>query len=517
LKGEGKMNTPVTCYIEKLLCFGLKKGLLEEADVIFARNQLLDIMGMDAAGEAIECDDLPETATSILEPLINDAVARGLTGDTQTERDLFDTRLMGALMPRPSQIRRTFDDLMKNEGAKAATDWFYDICRSSNYIRVDQVARNIAWDHESSYGKLTVTINLSKPEKDPKEIAKLKNAPAAGYPACMLCKSNEGYAGRLNFPARQTHRVIPLTLGGEEWYFQYSPYVYYPEHCIVFKGEHTPMKVCRASFNRLMDFSDQLPHYFIGSNAGLPVVGGSILNHDHFQGGRYELPMTFAKDKFAFMLKDFPEIKATVLDWPMTVIRLRTTDRTQLLDAADKLHETWWHYSDAERNILAEDPDGTPHNTFTPILRRKGELYEMDLVLRNNVTTEEYPLGIYHPHSELHHIKKENIGLIEVMGLFILPGRLEKELEAVARIWAGVDEMPADIEDAAHPVNKHLHWLKKLLAEGMPESLEDARAKIRLSVGDICVRVLQDCAVFKEDEDGQKGLKAYLEACGGVL
>ncbi len=506
----------VTYYLEELLRFGQAKGLLDEADVIFARNQLLDILGLDAPGDERPQGPLPETATSILKPLVDDAVARGLVGDTQTERELYDTRLMGALLPRPSQIRRQFFDLRDTEGVQAATDWFYGLCRAGNYIRVDQIARNIAWQHESPYGELTITINLSKPEKDPKEIAKLKNAPASGYPACMLCQENEGYAGRLNFPARQSLRIIPVALGGEQWYFQYSPYVYYPEHCIVFKGEHVPMKVCRASFNRLLDFSDQFPHYFIGSNAGLPVVGGSILNHDHFQGGRFELPMARAQEKFAFTLRDYPDIHGAVLDWPMTVMRLSTTDRDQLLKAADQLHETWWRYSDPDRGILAQDPDGTPHNTFTPILRRRGAVYEMDLVLRNNVTSEQYPLGIYHPHPQLHHIKKENIGLIEVMGLFILPGRLEKELEAVARIWAGLEAMPSDIESADHPLNKHLPWMRTLMERPAP-ALEQARAEIRREVGDICVQVLKDCAVFKEDPDGQQGLRAYLTACGAMF
>ena len=276
------------------------------------------------------------------------------------------------------------------------------------------------------------------------------------------------------------------------------------------------MKVCRESFARLLDFSDQFPHYFIGSNAGLPVVGGSILNHDHFQGGRFELPMARAREKFSFALKAYPDIHAAVLEWPMTVMRLSTTDRGQLLEAADHLHETWWRYSDPDRAILAQDPDGTPHNTFTPILRRRGAMYEMDLVLRNNVTSEQYPLGIYHPHPQLHHIKKENIGLIEVMGLFILPGRLEKELEAVARIWAGLDAMPGDIEQAEHPLNKHLPWMRTLMERPAP-ALEQARAQIRREVGDICVQVLKDCAVFKEDSGGQQGLRNYLAACGAEI
>lgn len=506
-----------TEWIEKLLRFGLVKGLLEEDDLIFARNELLDIMKLDApAPESCTENVVPETATAFLEPLLDDAVARGLIGDTVTERDLFDTRLMGALLPRPSHVRKTFFALRNEKGVKAATDWFYDFCRCANYIRVDRVAKNIEWDHESSYGKLTVTINLSKPEKDPKEIAKLKNLPASGYPACMLCLENEGYAGRMNFPARQSHRVIPLTLGGDKWYFQYSPYVYYPEHCIVFNGVHTPMKVCRASFSRLMDFSDLFPHYFIGSNAGLPVVGGSILNHDHFQGGCYELPMARAKDRCKLFLKDFPDIEASILNWPMTVIRLRTADRTRLLDAADMLHEVWWNHSDPACNILAKDPDGTPHNTFTPILRRRGPLYEMDLVLRNNVCTEELPLGLYHPHPELHHIKRENIGLIEVMGLFILPGRLKDELEGVARLWSGLDPMTPDLEQPSHPLNKHLPWILELMEKGTL-SPDEAHAAIRDEVGKICVRVLQDCSVYHEDEAGTAGLKRYLSACNAHI
>jgi UDPglucose--hexose-1-phosphate uridylyltransferase len=505
----------VAAKIEKLLRFGLEKGLMAEDDLIFARNQIIDMLGLSAPGGGDDGEALPETATSLLAPLVDYAVEKGIIGDTVTERELFDTRLMGAMMPRPSEVRRYFKLLYDTQGPKAATDWFYGLCRRANYIRVDQIARNIAWRHDTAYGPMTITINLSKPEKDPKEIAKLKNAPAAGYPACMLCPQNEGYAGRLNFPARQTLRLIPVTLAGEPWFFQYSPYVYYPEHCIVLKAEHTPMKIDRGSFSKLLDFIDQFPHYFIGSNAGIPVVGGSILNHEHFQGGCFELPMAAAKKRCDLTFRDFPGIKAQILDWPMTVIRLASRDRRELLDAADMLHETWWRYDDPAHQIRAAEADGTPHNTFTPIARRRGEAYEMDLVLRNNVATDQFPLGIFHPHPHLHHIKRENIGLVEVMGLFILPGRLEKELEAIAQIWAGLAEMPGDIGEAEHPLNKHLPWMNQLLT-GRP-TLEEAREAIRRSVGNICVDVLRDCAVYKDDREGLEGLSGYLAACGGTL
>ncbi len=500
--------------LEKLLKYALVNGLLEESDLVFTRNILLDILRLEAPAPSPYEGEVPDTATSILEPLLDDAVQRGIIGETQTERDLFDTRLMGALIPKPSEVRRKFLSLFENEGITAATDWFYSFCLKANYIRSDRIARNILWDHDSPYGKLTVTINLSKPEKDPKEIAKLKNAPASGYPACMLCLENEGYAGRLNFPARQNHRIIPLTINGDSWYFQYSPYVYYPEHCIVFNEKHVPMNLCRESFSRLLDFSDQFPHYFIGSNAGLPVVGGSILNHDHFQGGNYELPMARAKDRFPVKLKKYPKIHASILHWPMTVLRLRTDDKQSLLNAADQLHQVWWNHSDPECSILAHEPDGTPHNTFTPILRRRNSFYEMDLVLRNNVCTKEFPLGIFHPHAELHHIKRENIGLIEVMGLFILPGRLETELESVARLWAGCDSYSQKLEDPANPLNKHLSWIHELLSRPQPQSIEEARALIRKEVGDICIRVLQDCAVYKEDDAGTNGLKRWMDVSG---
>jgi len=502
---------PVTCYIEKLLCFGVKKGLLEDADVIFARNQLLDIMGLDAAGEAAEFDELPETATSILEPLINDAVARGLTGDTQTERDLFDTRLMGALMPRPSQIRRTFDDLMKTEGAKAATDWFYDICRSSNYIRVDQVARNIAWDHESSYGKLTVTINLSKPEKDPKEIAKLKNAPSVGYPKCMLCVENPGYRGRSNFPARQNHRVVPVKLSGQDWYVQYSPYAYYEEHCIVFNSQHVPMKISRGTFERLFDFVRQLPHYMLGSNADLPIVGGSILNHDHFQGGRYSFPMDKAPVK-AVLSSPNPAVEAVILDWPMSALQLRGTDEAALIDEAEHILNAWRGWTDAACDVFAET-DGTPHNTITPILRKVDGRYLLTLVMRNNRTSEEHPLGIFHPHAPLHHIKKENIGLIEVMGLFILPGRLKTELAALQDFLTGKREMirPDESDMSA----KHYDWVEEIVrVHGLCNSDAEAEALLRSEVAKVCAQVLADAGVYKQDDNGLNGFKRFMNSVG---
>ena len=502
-----------TNAIEKLLDYAQARGLMEESDRIFAYNQILDMLRLDAPAEIPgEDGPLPETATGVLAPLVAYAVARGIIGDTVTERELFDTRLMGALLPRPSQIRKTFMEKWEKEGARAATEWFYGFNRACNYIRVDQVAKNIEWQHESAYGPMTVTINLSKPEKDPKEIAKLKNAPKSGYPACMLCKENEGYAGRMNFPARQSLRTIPLTLGGEDWFMQYSPYVYYPQHCIVFKGEHTPMKVCRASFNRLLEFVTLFPHYFIGSNAGLPVVGGSILNHDHFQGGCYELPMASAGVRQRLAVPDFPGLTAWVLDWPMTCIRVRGRDRQELLEFADRLHEAWWNYADASCHILDHDADGTPHNTFSPIARRRGEDYEMDLVLRNNVCTEELPLGLYHPHPQWHHIKKENIGLIEVQGLFILPGRLQKELGAICDILSGKEPMPADIENPEHPLNKHLPWLTEL--QKLPPLKGDAlKERIRREVGVICEHVLEDCAVFANDEAGRAGLERFLEKC----
>jgi UDPglucose--hexose-1-phosphate uridylyltransferase len=437
-KGLITLKAAAQNAVEKLIAYGLRYGLLAPLDAVEARNALLDILGLDEPAAASPPDALPQTPTPILRTLLDFAVAQGVIEDTVTARTLLDTRLMGCLMPRPSRVAERFESIRGQQGAAAATAWFYELNRRSNYIRVDDLARNLEWPyHSERYGRLEITVNLAKPEKDPREIARLKNMPASGYPRCMLCLENMGYAGRLDFPARQTLRVLPLTLHGESWYFQYSPYVYYDQHCIVFREEHAPMRIDRNTFVRLLEFVDQFPHYFIGSNADLPIVGGSILNHDHFQGGAHVLPMARAAVDAPLAAPEASSMRAGILRWPMSALRLTAADPDVLVEAADRLLEAWRGYGDPESGILSHSPDGTPHNTVTPIARRRGTDYELDLVLRNNQTSAEHPMGVFHPHAGLHHIKKENIGLIEVMGLFILPGRLEMELAGVSDVLTG--------------------------------------------------------------------------------
>jgi UDPglucose--hexose-1-phosphate uridylyltransferase len=502
--------------IHMLVAFGLKEGLLEPLDAIWSENALLDIMQeAEPWNGEIDNDSLPPTATPILKVLLDAAVSKGFIEDTPTERDLFDTRLMSTLLPKPSTVAERFDTLYRQNGIQAATNWFYHFCRASDYIRVDMVARNIAWDYKSDrYGELAITINMTKPEKDPREIAKLRLLPPSSYPSCMLCKTNMGYAGRMDHPNRQTLRILPITLCGEQWYFQYSPYVYYDQHCIVFKDEHTPMRICDATFIRFFDFLDIMPHYFIGSNAGLPVVGGSILNHDHFQGGVFQLPMAKAQSDQHLVIPGHSEVDASILRWPMSVVRLTGGNRAELEGIASTLLHSWEEWSDAECGILARDPDGTMHNTFTPIARIADGKYQLDLVLRNNVTSEQHPLGVFHPHKELHHIKRENIGLIEVMGLFILPGRLNTELSQVEEILSG--QLPYDEEtlsNSAHPLNKHLPWIQRLVSQ-YGTQVNDSQKIVREEVGSICVQVLRDAGVYKDTPDGRRGMLRWLADTG---
>ncbi|MGI5878340.1 MAG: UDP-glucose--hexose-1-phosphate uridylyltransferase [Christensenellales bacterium] len=516
------MNSVLTA-IEKLLAFGLCYALIEPLDVPHVRNALLDALSLSettATGTVPQTEGpVPETATPILRPLLDYAVSHGLIEDTVTARTLLDTRLMGCLMPRPSEIAARFEALRNHDGIAAATDWFYDINRRSNYIRVDDVARSLEWPYESGrYGRLKITINLSKPEKDPREIAQLRTLPRSAYPACPLCLDNVGYAGRLDHPARQTLRVLPLTLNRESWFFQYSPYVYYDHHCIVFKREHTPMHIDRNTFIRLLEFTEQFPHYFIGSNAGLPIVGGSILNHDHFQGGASELPMARAAiDQPLVPPSAFPGT-AAILRWPMSVVRLGCDDPEALVEAGDRLLAAWQDYSDPGRDIIARSPDGTLHNAVTPIVRRRAGRFELDLVLRNNRTSAEHPMGIFHPHAELHHIKKENIGLIEAMGLFILPGRLENELAGLSDVLtshAPLDERT--LEQPDHPLCKHLPWLRAMVSEyGTSLSQTEAAVLLRREVGRLCVEILRDAGVFKDTLDGREGFLHFLESAGYV-
>ena len=420
--------------IEKLLVYGEENNLLGAWDSIQARNRIRDILEIkEPPAEEFKTyteEEIPDNPQPILDGLLEYAVENNIINDNITEKDLLDTRIMGAMTPRQSEIEARFYSTADNIGIKAATDDYYNFAQVSNYIRRSRIEKNLNWKAQTDYGQIEITINLSKPEKDPEEIAKAKEQPQSNYPKCYLCLENVGFAGSFNHPARQNHRVVPLKLQNEDWFLQYSPYVYYNEHCIVFHREHIPMHINKNTFAVLMDFIDQIPHYFIGSNADLPLVGGSILNHDHFQGGRHIFPMEEAESTDFYQHPTFPDVEISKLKWPMSVIRLKSEDREDLVNFADKVLEKWRNYSDPELNILAfssEEGKQKPHNTITPIARKKGEHYELDLVLRNNRRSEKYPDGIFHPHQELHHIKKENIGLIEVMGRAILPGRLKKE------------------------------------------------------------------------------------------
>ncbi len=488
-------------YLDALVRYGIGCGLIEQADACYVKNRLLEILRLD---EAPAEEEIHAALPELLAALTDDAVQRGLTGGSVTERDLFDTKLMGALTPYPHEVRAEFARRYA-ASPEAATDWFYRFSQDTNYIRRDRIARDLKWKYASPYGALDITINLSKPEKDPRDIAAAKAAPQSGYPRCLLCAENEGYAGRGNHPARQNHRILPLTLDGSQWYLQYSPYVYYNEHCIALNAEHRPMHIDGVTFRRLLDFVTIFPHYFIGSNADLPIVGGSILSHDHFQGGRYRFAMEEAPVEREVRFADFPAVRAGVVCWPMSVIRLTSADRAQLLALAERILARWRGYSDPEAGVFAET-DGVPHNTITPIARRRGADYELDLVLRCNITTPELPLGVFHPHPELHHIKKENIGLIEVMGLAVLPARLKKELEGVrTAILTGADLRQDET------LGKHADWVDELRQryDFTPENTEDI---LRQEVGAVFTRVLEDAGVFKRNDAGQRAFGRFLAA-----
>ena len=491
----------VDTYIASLVQYGLDCGLLETCDRIYVTNQLLQVLGLDSYTPA-EPENLPLEET--LKGLLDDAVARGICGEDITSRDLFDTKLMGILTPAPREVRKKFASLYR-ESPKAATDWYYQFSQDTDYIRRYRIQKDMRWKTDTEYGALDITINLSKPEKDPKAIAAAKNAPQSGYPKCLLCVENEGYAGRMNHPARQNHRIIPLEIAGQNWFLQYSPYVYYNEHCIAFNSAHTPMKIDRAAFEKLLDFVTIFPHYFIGSNADLPIVGGSILSHEHFQGGHYCFPMEQAPAEREITFRGFKDVKAGLVKWPMSVIRLDCPDKERLVELADKILKTWRGYSDEEAFIFAES-DGEPHNTITPIARRRGADYELDLVLRNNITTDEHPLGVYHPHAELHHIKKENIGLIEVMGLAVLPSRLKAELAALEKaILAG-----ADI--GSDPVlSKHAAWVEELKHK-YSFTPENTAPILQEEVGQVFCQVLEHAGVYKRTDEGRNAFLRFINA-----
>jgi len=506
------MPKNATELMHALLDFAEDKQLIEAEDRAYTLNRLLEVMGMDAPeGERAAREASPETATPILEPLVELAVQAGVCPDSGEWRDLFSAKLMGMLTPHPKMVRDRFTKLMHISPA-AATDYFYKLCKDVDYIRVDRIAKNVGFLHDSPYGELEITINLSKPEKDPRDIAAQRNAKQTGYPKCMLCVENPGYAGRIGFPARQNHRVIPMTMNGEDWYLQYSPYSYYNEHCIAFNGQHVPMKISRESFVRLFDFVEQFPHYFLGSNADLPIVGGSILSHDHFQGGGHVFPMDKAGVRIPLTAPD-ADVEAWVTDWPMTCIVLRSEDREKVIELADKMLCVWRGYSDPDCFIFAET-EGVPHNTITPVARMEDGKYKMYLVLRNNITTDEHPLGVYHPHAQLHHIKKENIGLIEVMGLFILPGRLVNELGALEKYLTGESDISVAPE-ADSPLEKHYAWIQEIAAKvGTQLSAEEAQKLMRAELTAKCAQVLADAGVYKQDAQGDAGVLRFLESIG---
>ncbi len=507
--------------IERLLLFAQRNKLVEGLDTIIARNALLDLFNIREPYEGEVPSEYLQSPAEILNNLSEYAAAYGLIqDDTSLSRDLFSTRVMGHLVPGQSVIINRFTKTYTEKGAREATDEFYLLSQVSGYIQMDKIARNLYWNTATEYGNLEITINLSKPEKDPKEIAALKSMPQSAYPKCLLCLENIGFAGHINHPARQNHRVIPVTLGGEQWYFQYSPYVYYNEHCILFYKEHVPMKISEKTFERLMDFIDRFPHYFIGSNADLPIVGGSILNHEHYQGGRYILPMEKAPIETYFENKKYGDVTAGIVRWPVSVIRLSSMNKEKLIELSMEIFHRWSEYSDPKSGILASteyEGGKTPHNTVTPIARKnsKGE-FEIDIVLRNNRTDQEHPDGIFHPHRELHHIKKENIGLIEVMGLAILPGRLDNELKEIAMVLAGNQDIFKKAKgDIEHPLYKHIYWIGELLGKyGNRCSIDEARDILRREVGSKFLQVLMDAGVYKKTREGSKSFHKFMHFAG---
>lgn len=492
----------VETYIDSLVIYAISRGLAQPEDEVVLRNRILDILRRDdyaPGGEPLSTD-----LEKILGELLDYACAQGLCEDTVTARDIFGTRLMGALTPMPREVVRTFREKYA-VSPQAATDWYYTLSRDTDYIRRYRIAKDIRWKYESEYGALDITINLSKPEKDPKAIAAAKNAPQSGYPKCQLCRENEGYAGRMNHPARANHRIVPVTIGGKAWFLQYSPYVYYNEHCIVFNGEHVPMVIDRAAFRKLLEFVTAFPHYFVGSNADLPIVGGSILSHEHFQGGHYTFPMEVAPVETEISFRGYADIRAGLVKWPMSVIRLDGSDPERLADLADRILTCWRGYSDPKVGVYAYT-EGEPHNTITPIARRRGTDYELDLVLRCNITTDEHPLGVFHPHAEKHHIKKENIGLIEVMGLAVLPSRLKTELTLLEHAIVTNQDLSADLI-----LSKHASWVAELRQQY--DFTPDNTAEIlRREVGKVFAGVLEDAGVYKHTPAGHAAFLDFIQA-----
>ena len=491
----------IETYIDALVSYAMNTGLAEPEDHIVLVNRLLDLLGKPdyEPSEELQPDDLEEILAGILEY----AVEKGLCDNGITARDIFDTRIMGALTPMPREVIRTFWEKYAEDPVKA-TDWYYKFSCDTDYIRRYRIAKDMRWKHESEYGELDITINLSKPEKDPMEVAAAKNAPQTDYPKCMLCIENEGYAGRMNHPARANHRIVPIEVCGADWRLQYSPYVYYNEHCIVFNSRHIPMKIDKSAFEKLLDFVRVFPHYFVGSNADLPIVGGSILSHEHFQGGHYTFAMETAPVETRLTFKGFEDIAAGIVKWPMSVIRLCGHDPARIVDLADKILGAWRSYTDESVGVIAFS-DGQPHNTITPIARRRGEAYELDLVLRCNITNQEHPLGVFHPHADKHHIKRENIGLIEVMGLAVLPSRLKKELSDLAEAaWKGSDISADEV------LEKHAAWLAEL-KKTYTFTKENALDIILQETGKVFAAVLEDAGVYKNTCEGRAAFLRFVD------
>ena len=488
--------------ISKLVSYALQTGLIQPCEKDWAVNTILNVLKLDSYTIANQDWGTVELAP-VLEELLDDAHARGVLAENSVVyRDLFDTELMGRLTPRPAQVIEKFQALYRDD-PRAATDWYYKLSQDTNYIRRDRIAKDVQWKARTEYGELDITINLSKPEKDPKAIAAAKNLPASAYPRCLLCAENEGYAGRVNHPARQNHRIVPITINGSPWFLQYSPYVYYNEHCICLNAEHTPMKIDRACFAKLLDFVGQFPHYFVGSNADLPIVGGSILAHDHFQGGHYTFAMAKAPVETPVSFPGFEDVEAGIVKWPMSVVRISSENPQRLIELADKILTAWRGYTDETAFIFAET-EGEPHNTITPIARRRGEKFELDLVLRNNITTQEHPLGVYHPHAELHHIKKENIGLIEVMGLAVLPARLKDELGLVAEALASGKDLRGDERTA-----KHADWAEGF-APNYAVTPDNALDIVKAETGKVFAQVLEHAGVYARTEAGKAAFLRFL-------
>ena len=491
----------INTYITELVNYGITNGLIEEYDRIYAINRLAELMEID---EYIEPSVTPELRDLhlILEDIMSWAFEHGvMKSDTTAYKDLFDTKMMGAITPPPSVVINKFNELLA-KSSKQATDWYYAFSKATNYIRTDRIAKDVKWVSPTEFGDIDITINLSKPEKDPRDIAAAGKAKSTSYPKCLLCPENEGYAGTLTHPARQNHRIIPISLDGKDYYLQYSPYVYYNEHCIILNKEHMPMVINRSTFKKLLSFVEQFPHYTAGSNADIPIVGGSILSHDHFQGGCYTFPMARAGYRSTFTIPEYGDLTAGIVNWPMSVIRLQGDDIERITDCADRILNKWKNYTDEDAFIFAET-DGVPHNAITPIARKNSEgRFELDLVLRNNITTDEHPMGVYHPHAEYHHIKKENIGLIEVMGLAVLPARLKNEMALIEdAILNGKDIR--SIEE----ISKHADWIDEWKPDYDLSTADKINEALKLEIGKLFAKILGCAGVYKNDEDFMRFVK----------